>query len=127
MKSIISISISLFILKSYLCQTKEFSIIGKWQETEHHGSDGAKAFVNKIKNGRVLIFDNKNGVKDEKKNKGTYQLKGDSLHIFLAKDNFYYRFNYKKNNTHKLNLTPVTEKYEIICDEGCASVFERKE
>ena len=123
MNNIIALSILQLLFISCLSQPKVVSIIGKWQEIEYHGNDGANDYVQNIKNGKIFIFENNNIVKDELNNKGKYELKGDSLRIVLAKDVFHYRFYIDNNN---LNLNPVTEKYEIICDEGCSYLFKRK-
>ena len=31
----------------------------------------------------------------------------------------------EEENVKRIGLTPVTNKYEIICDEGCAEVYEK--
>lgn len=127
MKNSIASIFFLLVFSSCLAQTNEFSLIGRWQEVEYQGNNGAQDFIQEIENGRILIFENNSIVKDGNGNKGTYEVKGDSLHITLPKDESFYIFYYDKDNVKRLYLSPVTKNYEIICDEGCALVFEKKE
>ena len=124
-KSLIFLSFCTVISSGCLSQNQDTSIIGHWQEIEYHGNNGAKDYIQKIENGRVLIFESNQLLKDAVGNKGTYQLKGDSLYTLLGKTEAYYRVYFETNKVKKLALTPVTNKYQFVCDEGCASIFLR--
>lgn len=105
---------------------KKNSLIGNWKQIEEISSDGANKIRIPIKNGETLIFMNNNIVKDGLGNKGTYEFNGDKLHISLIKNERFYRF-YRDNggNSEKIYLSPVTSEYKIICDEGCAYIYEK--
>mgnify|MGYP006164453869 FL=1 len=126
MKNNILQTIICFFLLSCSSQTKEFSLIGEWKEIEYRGSNGADVFVQKINKGRTFIFEKTNKVniiKDGVVIHGDYQIKGDSLQISLPnEDNFFLLFHLENGN---LAFNPMTEKYEIICDEGCAYIFKK--
>ena len=78
----------LFFCITIFAQKKEFSILGKWQETAYSADDGGgKMYTNKIKNGAILFFETNNSVKDNLGNIGTYELKGGRLKIELNKYN----------------------------------------
>jgi hypothetical protein len=112
-------------LSNSFAQNVSFPLIGSWREVEYHGNNGATDYMRKIENGRILIFENNNVVKDGNGNNGIYKINGDSLQILLPKNGRFYRFYYEKSNLNRIGLSPVTEKYEIICDEGCSEVYER--
>lgn len=126
MKHITLLFIACFALISCSSQSKEFSIIGKWKEIEYHGSDGSNSFVQEIDNGRTFVFEKSKKViviKDGFKVTGNFQLKGDSLKITLQNEVTFYQLNY--SNDGNLSLSPRTEDFEIICDEGCTFVFKK--
>jgi hypothetical protein len=125
-KNILSISF-LVIVSSAFSQAKEFSLSGKWQEIQNAGNDGAKKYVQKIENGRILIFESNNVLKDTLGNTGNYELKGDSLHFELSNRHYYFRLYQDQLYIHRIAFTPVTKEYEFICDEGCAFIYEQKE
>ncbi|WP_281310131.1 hypothetical protein [Flavobacterium flavigenum] len=78
--------------------------------------------MRKIENGQILTFEEYSLINDGLGNIGTFKKKGDSLHIMLDNQNKFYRIHlYNK----KLTLTPVTSKYEIICDEGCTYIYTK--
>ncbi|MBL7705511.1 MAG: amidohydrolase family protein [Taibaiella sp.] len=105
----------------------QLSIIGKWQNTEFIGHDGAKAYINKIENGRTYTFEENGIVKNLQDNIGIYELKGDSLKIsFTNSKTEFYRINYDKSNLNQIAFFPVTEKYQFLCIEGCAELFEKR-
>ena len=121
------IFISTFFLMLFLdssAQNKSLSILGEWKEIEYQGNDGANDYITKTENGETLVFEEYQVIKDGLGNFGTFKISGDSLHIILGnKDRFYRIF----LNNKKLELTPVTSKYEIICDEGCAHIYIKPE
>jgi hypothetical protein len=104
---------------------QEFTLMGKWQHVSSIGSDGAKKFTQKVENGKILFFEDRNVVKDGAGSKGTYTLHGDSLHLVLPDHEEFYRLYRNKTDFDRISLSPVTNKYEIICDEGCADIYER--
>ena len=117
----------------YVNQTKiiqynnKFSILGKWQRTAQSESNGgAKIYTTRIKNGEILSFEKNNKVKDEKGNLGTYTLDREKLKITLNKKEEYYFVYYDKKDVTKIYLNPVTPKYQIICDEGCAYTYTKR-
>lgn len=101
----------------------DVAIIGKWQHVSSSGSNGAKMFTNKVKNGNILEFLPSNKVTDNKGLVGFYKLNGEKLEISFDKKVNYYRvfFNGKK----EINLSPVTSDYQIICDEGCSDKYQK--
>lgn len=102
----------------------EFSLIGRWKQTEHHGNDGAHDYINKIKDGQILIFENQNVVRDQHGKLGSYNFDGKKLVVTFPEGSRYFFAFYGKDHT-QLSLTPVTEKFEIICDEGCSDLYRR--
>lgn len=109
-------------------QKKEFSLLGKWKENEEISSDGANKIRIPIENGEILIFEPNNVVKDGQDNEGTYEVKGNHLHIVInQKERFYLFSQYKEDNFEKIFLTPVTTEYKIICDEGCPHIYKKIE
>ncbi len=128
MKNLIILIFACFSTLSCSSKSKEFSLIGKWKEIEYHDSNGADSFVKKVENGRIFIFEESNIFKiidNQLDDVGTYKVNGDSLRITLPNEEFFYRLFHIKDN--KLAFNPMTEKFEIICDEGCAYVFEKIE
>lgn len=106
-------------------QSNEFTLIGKWICTEEHGSNGAEQFVRNIKNGDVLLFRTDSTVTDKQGIKGLYNLKGDRLHIDIQGNERFYILYKIKDDFDKISLIPVSPEYQIICDEGCAFVYEK--
>ena len=104
---------------------KEFTLLGKWQHVSSVGSDGENKFTQKVENGKILFFESGNVIKDEGGSKGTYTLDGDSLHLVLPDHEEFYRMYRNKNDLDRISLSPVTDKYEVICDEGCADIYVR--
>ena len=104
---------------------KEFTLLGRWQHVSSIGSDGASKFTQKVENGKVLFFESGDVLKDGAGSKGTYRLHGDSLHLVLPDHEGFYRIYRNKNDFDRISLSPVTSKYEIICDEGCADIYVR--
>ena len=105
-------------------------LIGKWKEVEYRGSNGADSFIRKIEKKQTLIFLKDGSVIIEKgdvKDKGKYEVYSDKdykkLHISSSIGNSYYLI--IKENDKKIALNPVTSKYEIICDEGCAYIYKK--
>lgn len=125
MKKAITYLFPLLVFNSFKSQTKEFTILGKWQAVESSASNGAKVITHKISNGEIFIFEMKNIVKDKIGNIGTYSFQDNKLHIDLAKQHRYYALYYKKINPERIFLNPVTSDYQIICDEGCAFVYQK--
>ncbi|MES2574767.1 MAG: hypothetical protein V4572_07480 [Bacteroidota bacterium] len=124
MKKLFTLTCILVVFSNCLAQNESFSLIGNWKEIEYHGNNGAEDYMRKIENGQILTFEEYNLIKDGLGNIGTYKKKGDSLHIMLANQNKFYRIHlYNK----KLTLTPVTSKYEIICDEGCGYIYTKSD
>jgi hypothetical protein len=113
------------ITNSCKSQSNEFSLIGKWQAVESSASNGAKPFTYKITNGEIFMFDLNNIVQDKLGNIGKYSFQNENLHIELANQHRYYKLYYEKDNPKRIFLNPVTSDYQIICDEGCAFVFEK--
>jgi hypothetical protein len=104
---------------------KEFTLLGKWQHVSSTGSDGANTSTNKVQNGKILIFEKGNVVKDGAGNKGTYRHHGDSLHLVLPDHEEFYLLYRDRDNFDHISLNPVSNKYGLICDEGCADNYER--
>lgn len=130
MKNAITLIYFVFILSSCSSPKKEFTLIGKWQKTEYQESsyssnNGTGYYVEKVENGEVLIFINNTIVKDGLGNKGTYELNGNRLHICLNENESFYRFYPDGKDPEKIYLSPLTPEYRIICDEGCAYVYEK--
>lgn len=114
------------------CKSKAtgFTLIGKWQCTESHGSDGAKEFTVSVKDGDILEFLDNNKVKDKSGNVGTYTLRtgchgAECLHIEIPYDERFYILYNSKEDFEKIYLSPVTNEYKIICDEGCSFTYEK--
>lgn len=127
MKRLIIFIFTILFSSTCFSQNEEFSLIGNWQEVEYHGNDGATDYIQKVENGRIFIFEQNNVVKDKIRNIGSYELIGNNLHIVLPNAERFYRIYYENNNTKRLSLIPVTNKYEYICDEGCAEIFEKSD
>ncbi len=125
MKQIVPFVCILFLLGSCKPQSREFSLIGKWVCIEEYGSDGANQFKLKVKDGDVLTFANDNTVTDKKGNKGTYSLQNNRLHIAIPNNERFYILNRFKDDFKKISLIPVTNEYQIICDEGCAFIYNK--
>lgn len=125
MKKILALLLLIIISNSCKSQSSEFSLIGKWQAVESSSSDGAKVFTHKITNGEIFIFELNNIVKDKLGNSGTYSFQDEKLHIELANQDRYYKLYYEKHNSERIFLNPVTSDYQIICDEGCAFIYEK--
>jgi len=125
MKKVLIFLLLVIITISCKSQSNEFSLIGKWQAVESSSSDGAKTFTHKVKNGEIFIFDLNNIVKDKLGNIGKYSFQDEKLHIELANQHRYYKLYYEKDNPEQIFLNPVTSDYQIICDEGCAFVYEK--
>ena len=114
------------------CTTGNNSIMGSWQLTEHRGNNGAHGFTENINNGPIFTF-KENGVIEKDNTTGTYQIfqtdtagyYQDRLYINLDTEKLYYIYRFESGLTTKLNLTPVTENYQLICDEGCTDVYKR--
>ena len=114
------------------CTTGNNSITGSWQLTEHRGNNGAHDFTESIKNGPIFTF-KENGVIEKDNTSGTYLISEsdttgyhqDRLYIGLGTEKLYYIYQFESGLTTKLNLTPVTENYQLICDEGCTDVYKR--
>lgn len=106
-------------------------IIGKWQEIEYQGNNGAKDYVTKIENGQTITFEKNGNVvieKDNIRDKGKYEVLNhnkynNKLHISSLKREYYYIFSHRESK--HLFLTPVTSEYQIICDEGCTFVYKK--
>ena len=125
MKKIVSLIAIAILTNSCASKPTKFSLLGEWQCIEEHGSNGAREFTARIKDGDVLVFSEDNNVTDKKGNKGKYDLHGDSLHIAIPNNERFY-FLYKfEDDFEKISLSPVTSEYQIICDEGCAFVYEK--
>jgi CarboxypepD_reg-like domain len=100
------------------------NIIGSWKEIEYRGNDGANDYTTKTENETTLNFHEDNVISDGLGNIGTYNIDEKNLHIMLAKQNKFYRITLEDK---MLYLTPVTSKYELICDEGCAYIYIKSE
>ncbi|RZJ29810.1 MAG: hypothetical protein EOO48_06600 [Flavobacterium sp.] len=121
------LSASLILVCSVIfSQQKEFTIIGKWQQTARNGNDGAHDYTVQLKNGEVLTFDAGNIVKDTIGNTAHYTFDGKKLEFKLAKTARNYLVYYNPAQTDTMHLVPVTADYQIICDEGCSSTFVRR-
>ena len=126
MKKMLSLFLLIIIINSCKSQSNEFTLIGKWICIEEHGSNGADRFISPIKDGDILVFDTDNIVTDKRGIKGLYNLKGDSLHIAIPDNERFYILYKFKDSFDKIALSPVSSEYQIICDEGCAFVYEKK-
>lgn len=125
MKKILPLFLLIIITNSCKSQSNEFTLIGKWICIEEHGSNGAHEFISQIKDGDVLVFNTNNKVTDKRGIKGLYNLKGDSLHIAIPDNERFYILYKFKDSFDKIALSPVSSKYQIICDEGCSFIYEK--
>ena len=125
MKKVLTLTF-LIILTSYCkSQSNGFSLIGKWVCVEEHGSNGAREFISKIKDGDILVFASANTVTDKRGVKGLYNLNGDSLHIAIPNNERFYILQKFKDDFEKISLVPVTSEYKVICDEGCSFIYKK--
>ncbi|TDE42811.1 hypothetical protein E0I26_13175 [Flavobacterium rhamnosiphilum] len=127
MKKAFSLLIIFILIFGCKAQIKEFSLLGKWKQIERLGNNGAKNFSIPIENGITITFENGNIITDKFGKKGTYEINGEQLHIKFPKRDYFYLFYPDKNDSEKMYLSPVTPEYQIICDEGCADVYEKIE
>lgn len=125
MKKILTLILIMILTNSCKSQSNEFSLTGKWLCVEEHGSNGAREFIKKVKDGEILIFGSDNTVMNKSGIKGLYNLKGDSLHIEIPNNEKFYIITKFKDDFEKVSLTPVTYDYQIICDEGCEFIYEK--
>lgn len=125
MKKIFLLLTSLILIFGCKAQKKEFSLLGKWKQTERLGNDGAKDFKVPIENGIIIIFESGNIVSDKFGKKGIYEVNGERLFIKLPDREYFYLFYPNKKDSEKMYLSPVTPEYQIICDEGCADLYEK--
>lgn len=116
----------IFVNLGFTSQATKIPLLGKWQLMEYEHSDGAKDYRTKIKDGQVFVFRQKNIVTDNLGNTGKYETNGNKLKITILKKSQFFIFQFRDNDHHKLYLTPVTDKYGISCDEGCAYVYNKK-
>ncbi|KFF04776.1 hypothetical protein [Flavobacterium reichenbachii] len=109
-------------------QTEDFSLIGKWKAIESINSNGAKKFHTDIENGNEITFGIDNIVIDHHLNiKGKYEIIGDSLHLIFPKKEFFYFCRTNEWSSKKMFLDPVNDKYQLICDEGCTTIYKKIE
>lgn len=106
-------------------QKKEFTLLGTWKQTERLGNNGATNFRVPIENGIIFTFQSGNIVSDKFGKMGTYEIKGERLFIKLPDREYFYLIYLDKKDSEKMLLSPVTPEYQIICDEGCADVYEK--
>lgn len=111
------------VISTSKAQPKKPSLLGQWKEIEYHGNNGAEDFVQNVADGRTFYFEENNVFKDGLGRQGRYSIFGDSLHVILHESDSYFRF--YENKKGEIALSPVTEKYEISCDEKCAFVFKK--
>jgi hypothetical protein len=112
----------------------QFTLIGKWQNTEFRGNDGAKDYINKIEDGRTYLFQQDGTVKNEINRVGTYQLENDILKISfpelamqsLKEETVLYRIFYQDAKQNTVSFIPINDKHQFICIEACAEIFERR-
>lgn len=116
----------LLILTNTFAQNEEFSIIGKWRQIEYQGNDGAKDYVQKIKNGEILSFEANNILTDNVGNMGSYELNNDHLKLNLKNHQDYFLAYYNNQNLDTLYLAPANSKYQCICDEGCLYTYAKQ-
>ncbi len=113
----------------------QFSLIGKWQNTEFQGKNGAKQYINKFEGGRTYQFERDGTVKFQMDRVGTYQLENDILKISfpelamqsLKEETNLYRILYTDANPNTVYFVPINDKHQSICIETCAEKFERRE
>lgn len=115
----------LFLIFGCNAQKKEFSLLGKWKQTERLGNDGANDFAVLIENGIIITFESDNIVTDKFGKKGKYEVNGERLFIKFPEREYFYLFYPDKKDSEKMYLSPVTSEYKIICDEGCADAYEK--
>lgn len=114
-----------FVILIFGCeaQKKEFTLLGKWKQTERLGNDGAKDFRVPIENGQIITFERGNIVTGIFGKKGTYKINGERLFIKLPDGEYFYLIYPDKKDSEKMLLSPVTPEYQPICDEGCADAY----
>ncbi|WP_163409955.1 hypothetical protein [Flavobacterium ajazii] len=123
-----NISLLIFIIlltNSCSFQTKEFTVIGKWKAIESSGLDVSKMFHIDIEDGEEITFEKGNIAIDHLKNKGTYEVFEDNLHIVFPKDEYYYIIHRHETDPEKMYLQPVDEYGQIMCDEGCSTLYKK--
>jgi len=108
-------------------QKKEFTLIGKWKATTSRRSDGVKSFHTEIEDGNELTFEKSNIIIDHLKNKGTYEISGNRLHIIFPKEESFYIYHQDESDSNKMYLEPTTAQYTMGCDEGCSTTYEKIE
>ncbi|OXA94955.1 hypothetical protein [Flavobacterium hercynium] len=125
MKKTLLLLCLIILITSFVYCKKEFTIIGKWKAIESIGSNGATKIHSKIENGDEIIFEEDNIVIDHRQNKGKYEMLGDSLHIVFPNEEFFYFCRSNKWNSEEISLTPLTKEYQLICDEGCSTIYKK--
>lgn len=104
---------------------QEQSLIGQWKLIAENGNNGANDYTIEIKDGEILHFLSGNKIKNNKGDNGTYQLNNNKLMIQINQSKKYYLIFYDDDNSKIMYLNPVTEKYQIICDEGCSFTYKK--
>ncbi|MBS7232756.1 hypothetical protein KHA90_17195 [Flavobacterium psychroterrae] len=127
MEKIFLLSCLLILNISCVFKGEEFSIIGKWKAIESISSNGATQSRTDIEDGDEIIFEKNNIVIDHLKNKGKYEIIGDSLHLIFPKEEFFYFCRTNEWSSKKMTLDPVTNEYQFICDEGCSTIYKKIE
>jgi hypothetical protein len=110
---------------SCIFHTKEFTLIGKWKAIESSGSDGAKMFQTGIEDGNEITFEKGNIAIDDLKNKGTYEVFENNLHLVFPKEEYYYIIHRHETDPEKIYLQPVDQYGHIVCDEGCSTLYKK--
>lgn len=126
MVKLIQIILLLFVITSCAQIKNKNILLGKWQLIATNENDGGKPHTNEVKNGEILNFQDRNLLNNEKGEKGTYQLENDHLKIVLSGNTRQYLLWYDDKKNTVLHLTPVTEHYQLICDEGCSFTYVKK-
>lgn len=114
-----------FFLFPLMCFS-QFPLTGRWQNTEYHGNDGAKDYINKIKNGRTYTFEKDGIVKDSSGKTGKYQLKDDYLQITFNNQARHYKIFYSNKNSDTIVFIPIAQNFQFVCDEGCSEIFVKR-
>jgi hypothetical protein len=122
-----------FILFGCKSQSKEFTLIGKWQLKETiSGNGGGKEYHSNITNGRTFEFKSNGEVINELGKKGKYQLEDENSEgtflklIFPNSEVEYFNLHSEENDTEKITLNPINSERQLICDCGCSEIYEKE-
>jgi hypothetical protein len=131
--NILTVLCLFLILLGCKSQSKEFTLIGKWQLKETiSGNGGGKKYHSNIFNGRTFEFKNNGEVINELGKKGKYQLEDENSEgtylklIFPNSEVEYFTLYSEENDTEKIILNPINSERQLICDCGCSEIYKKE-